>query len=135
MIIGTISKLTQVPGGLLVEVAAKKPHATSVTLVRRLSGDADADSAQVAWYEQMRQTGTELRFLCARSAPFTAPRIEQAGPSDDLTWLESGRGSQARVARSLEHATEVLRRADKRPAHKQIGERLERQLDALKRHE
>ena len=133
MIIGTISKLTQVPGGLLVEVAAKKPHATSVTLVRRLSGDAD--SAQVAWYEQMRQTGTELRFLCARSAPFTAPRIEQAGPSDDPTWLETGHGSQARVARSLAHATEVLRRVDERPASKPIGERLERRLEALKRHE
>lgn len=133
MIIGTISKLTQVPGGLLVEVAASKPHATSVTLVHRLSGDAD--SAQVAWYEQMRQTGTELRFLCARSAPFTAPRIEQAGPNDDLTWLESGRGSQPRVARSLAHANEVLRRADKRPAHERFGERLERQFDALKRHE
>ena len=131
MIVGTISRLTQVPGGLLVEVAASKPHAKSVTLVRRLSGDAD--EAQVAWYEQMRETGTEMRFQCARSAPFTAPRIEQAGPNDDLSWLGNGRASQGRVARSLEHATEVLRRADKRPVDKPIGERLERQLGALKR--
>lgn len=133
MIVGTISRLTQVPGGLLVEVAAVQPPETSVTLVCRLS--AGADQAQVAWYEQMRETGTELRFQCSRSAPFTAPRIEQAGPSDDPTWLETGHGSQARVARSLAHATEVLRRVDERPASKPIGERLERRLDAFKRHE
>lgn len=135
MIIGTISKLTKVPGGLLVEVAVTKPHETSVTLVRQLSGDADTDQAQVTWYEQMRETATELRFQCSRSAPFNASRIEQAGPNDDLSWLESVRDPRGRVARSLEHATEVLQRVNKRPVHKQIGEMLDRQVDAPKRHQ